>query len=356
MKNKLARQTGAFAIVVIAIVVWATFAPAFASEGGLKVFLNSTITIDEGGRTITLPLFKGAHGGVDVFYIVTESSDRADARARGVSWAPKLANALGTKAVQEVTLVNGVVQFRGTVDFTPERVVRPGPTGFPPAQADPGSVGDADYTPLIRVGGSNVVLNAPQVARSDQRQLHDRIVSVDFSAMTVTLHLTEGRYHGKFILYVSSDSSFSVAAALEAATFAPNLNAAPGEGSNDPKTSARASIIPIVNGQTGVGNPQRQGLSSAVFGEGDPINITFEHPNNRGEIPRYSPLWDVHPAVWTDEAISSGKRVLLEHHDDVVDAMEEGLLTSGGSGTPNPDLGGLRAAGFIVNCPIIALR
>lgn len=60
-------------------------------------------------------------------------------------------------------------------------------------------------------------------------------------------------------------------APLEGGTFAPALNAAPGIGSNDPKTSARSQIVPFVNGQTGIGNPNRQGLNSALLGQGDPL-------------------------------------------------------------------------------------
>ena len=147
-------------------------------------------------------------------------------------------------------------------------------------------------------------------------------------------------------------------AALEASTFAPNMNAAPGLGSNDADTSARAAIIPFVNGQTGAENPERQGLNSALLGDGPPLNVTEEHPNNRGNIPLYSPLWDVHPAAWTDAAIEAGERRRLDHHEDIIDAIEDGLIVSpipAGEGTPNPNLAGLKAAGFIVNCPIMAI-
>jgi len=53
------------------------------------------------------------------------SSDAADAKARGVIYAPKLKNALNTKAVQTVTRDGAVVTFPGTVDFSPKlRLVR----------------------------------------------------------------------------------------------------------------------------------------------------------------------------------------------------------------------------------------
>lgn len=341
-------------LALAALLAAALLATAASARSGarFKVLVESAIALDEAAGTVTLPLFRGTHDGADVWFIVTESSDREDARARGVNWSPKLANALGTAAVQNVTVAGGVVQFQGTVDFSPARVVVPGPTGFPPDTAAPGSVGDADYSPLITTG-NGIVLNAPQVANGSG--VLDRVVSIDFAGRRVTLALVPGFYHGKDILYISTEASDRGVAALERSTFAPNLNAAPGLGSNDPNTSARAAIVPIVNGATGVSNPERQGLQSALLGEGAPLNITEEHPNNRGEVPLYSPLWDVHPAVWTDAAIAAGQRRRLDHHDDVARAVEDGLLVSGGAGPANPVLGGLRAAGFIVNCPIMAL-
>jgi hypothetical protein len=48
--------------------------------------------------------------------------------------------------------------------------------------------------------------------------------------------------------------------------------------------------------------------------------------------------------------------MLFDHHADVARAVMDGFLMSGGFGPMNPDLGGLRAAGFIVNCPIMAME
>jgi hypothetical protein len=81
-------------------------------------------------------------------------------------------------AVQAVQLVGGQVHFAGTVDFSPERMLMPGPTGFPPALALPGAIGDADYSPLISTG-DGIVLNAPQVANISG--FNDSVVSIDLS-------------------------------------------------------------------------------------------------------------------------------------------------------------------------------
>ncbi len=105
--------------------------------------------------------------------------------------------------------------------------------------------------------------------------LHDSVVSIDFSNMKVTLELVSGFYHGNKILYISTDVSASDVAALEASTYAPNLNAAPGIASNDPETSARSAIVPFVNGQTGMGNPELGGLRAAGFIVNCPIMVMF---------------------------------------------------------------------------------
>ena len=321
-----------------------------SGSGGGELFIRSATNLDPVAETVVMPLFMGrsATGGT-VWYIVTESSDIDDARARGVNPAPKLANALGTKAVQRVKLGGGEVQFAGTVDFSPTRVVVPGPNGFPPTQADPGARGDAAYSPLITTG-NGIVLNASHVANGTGE--HDSLVSINYTARTVTMRLLRGFYNGHRIIYFRMDASSAALAAIEASTYAPNLDFAPGLGSDDPDTSAREAIIPAVNGPRGVGNPERQGLESALLGEGDPLNIIQEEPGDN----RYSPLWDVTPYVWTQAAIGAGLRRQLRAAGEVRNEFAKGNIVSASfsAGPPNPSLNGLRAAGFISNCPVVA--
>ena len=80
----------------------------------------------------TLPLYHGTSHGLTVWYTLADSSDERDAEARGVNFAPKLRNLVGTAAVQTVRVVNGLVDFPATVHFGLGRVVTPGPSGFPP--------------------------------------------------------------------------------------------------------------------------------------------------------------------------------------------------------------------------------
>ncbi len=336
----------------------------------IKLFLESTIDLDLETANITLPIFKGQHDGETVWYIVTESSDQENAERLGVNFAPKLANALGTAAVQNARFINAntgkpipgspsikshgvVLEFDGTVDFSPERIVVPGPDGFPPTQFQAGAVGDAEYTPLVTTG-NGIVLNASQVANASG--LHDAVVDIDLTKRTVALGQFRGFYEFEEILYLHQEGSIELVAAVEGSTWTPNLNAAPGLGSNDPETSARSAIIPIVNGVRGGSNPDRQGLESALLGQGDPLNVTQEEPGfEDGEV-LYSPIWDLHLVVWTQEAIHHKYRRLLTDADEVADVFSEGQLMSAtpNSGVKNSSLQGLEALGAISNCPITA--
>ena len=340
-----ARRLAPVAVAVLAAPLLFT-APASASSGtSARVFLDSAVAVDTAAGTVTLPLYEGRHDGERVWYVVTESSDGADAARRGVSRSSALANALGTRAVQAAPLRNGLLDFTGTVDFSPERVVVPGAGGFPPAVARAGAVGDADYSPLVTSDGK-IVLNASQVANASGQ--HDAIVAIDFAARTVTLDTLNGFHGGQRVQYLHQEASVELVAALEGSTLTPNLDAAPGLARFG-GGSARAAIIPVVNGVRGVGDPQRQGLQSAVLGEGDPRNVTQVVPNQGG----YTPVWDVSPVVWTQSAIDRGLRVQLRDSGAVADAFAHGLLVSGGGGPANDSLKGVRALPGISNCPVV---
>jgi hypothetical protein len=235
----------------------------------------------------------------------------------------------------------------------------PGPDLFPVLPGThAGPVADAAYSPLFTFG-NGVVYNGAQVA--NDTGTNGKVVSIDRAHRRVTVKLTEGRYLNRFVLYVSTESSDTVVAALENATYAPNLAAAPRAGSDDPSRSAREAIIPIVNGARGVDNPDRQGLQSAVAGEGDPLNIIREEPEcSDPSVPancsalEYSPLWDVHPVAWTPAAIAAGLRHRLGSHEEVERLVEEGVLVNANPDGPlndDPEIHSLRALGVVVNCP-----
>jgi hypothetical protein len=318
------------------------------ADGGLNFVLESTIRVDPVKETVTLPLFKGMFNGAPVYYIVTESSDEKDAERRRVNYASKLRNALGTKAVQMVTEVGGVVHFAGTVAFASTHDLRPGPDGIPPGTSPLNvfSRGDANYSPLI-TNGNGIVLNASQVMNASG--VHDSLVSIDTTRMEVTLQGFLGSGDGAPVLYLHMEGSQTVISSLEGSTFAPNLNFAPGLASNEEDTSARSAIIPIRNGIDTKGNPDRQGLISFTENQGDPLNITQEFPQGG----RYSPLWDVTIVDWTASAIAHGQRRRLVSTSDVVGEFDKGNLVDEGPGPMNPSLDGIRASDAISNCPIV---
>ena len=93
--------------------------------------LPSALEIDIEHETVTLPLQEGrTTDGRRTWYIVTESSDQADATRRGVNYSNKLLNAVGTAAVQKVSSGAHGLVFPGTVDFGLTHVLVPDPTAF----------------------------------------------------------------------------------------------------------------------------------------------------------------------------------------------------------------------------------
>src|SRR3954447_13440161 len=309
-------------------------APAGAmADGGGAVFIPSAH--ENGDGTVTLPLHRGTSGGHDVWFVVLDASTSGAAQAFGANRSNKLANARGTTAVQKVSVHSGVIDFPRTVDFSPDRAVTPGPTGFPPAAALPGAVGKPGYSPLIQLPDGSIV-NAPQLANDTGRA--DKVVSLDAVRGTVRYKETDGFARGNPVRYVSTESSLDVAAALEDVTYAPALNAAPFAG-GDGTDSARASLAAFVNGAIGAANPQRQGLNSAILDGLDPLNILAWAPNQG----RYSPLWDVHLAAWAPGVAPTRQTEFAK----VADLGRAGTVTAP-DGTP------FGASGFIVDCPIVS--
>jgi len=302
------------------------------------LFVKSAVET-EALNVVSLPIHRGLSNGRTVWYVVLDASTDAAAAQFGVNHSQKLANARGTVAVQKVKNTQGMIDFPASVDFSPQRVVQPGPTGFPPAAAQPGAVGEPGYSPLIEMP-DGTILNAPQLANDSGRA--DKIVTLDLKAGIVAYRETEGFSNGKKVFYMSTDSSNPVAATLENVTFAPQLDFLPFVG-NDGTDSARATLVAFVNGQTGANNPQRQGLNSALLDGLDPRNVLRWTPNQG----RYAPMWDVNLAKWSDAAVAAGQNLLQKDVNTVQGLADHGSITA-------PDGRPLQASGFIVNCPIIS--
>ena len=319
-------------------------------------------TVDTNAGTITLPLYKGQlTTGESVWYVLTDTNDKANADALGLNFSSKLSYADVGKGVRVANLQpdTSLTFESGEVDFSPERNLVPGdaPNFFPPKTFEPGSVGDENYSPLVRIeNGGNTIYNAPIVAfnveaealnlycegNADHSVVHDKVVSICPEEGTVTLSLTSGFSFARPVLYLSLDASVALAATMEAVTLAPGL-ASITIGRDDSAFSAVERIFAFANGPTGTDNPQRQGFNSALSGEGGPLNILGGIPTIATD---YSPLWDLNLGIWTEEAITNGYRSRLTEEFAILGFAEKGWLTG-------PDGGAYGSTGIIVNCPIV---
>ncbi|MBA2488460.1 MAG: hypothetical protein H0V36_03945, partial [Chloroflexi bacterium] len=302
-------------------------------------------------------------------YILTDTTDERNAEALGLNFSAKLNYAAIGMSVRNGWLQpNGTLEFdRGSVDFSPERTVVPGaaPDYFPPASATPGSVGNAEYSPLVKIrNAGDHIYNAPVVAfdvsagdidfcdgSPDYSIVHDRVLSIcpdGARGGTVTLQMTPIFSFAKPSAYISTEASDAVVAALDAGTFTPTLADVP-VGADDGAFSAVERLFPIANGPTGADNPQRQGLNSALSDVGEdgkplpPVHVIGGLPTVALD---YSPLWDLNLGEWTQEAIDNGYRSRLIDEFQLLEFVRQGWLTGPGG----VEFG---STGIVVNCPII---
>jgi hypothetical protein len=326
------------------------------------VQLLDTGQVDVAHGTITIPLYLGHMKGnaKNVWYILTDVDDSNVAAELGLNFSAKLTFAANGARTANFDSSGNLIFDKGTVDFSPVRSIVPGPPGaeFPPASANPGAVGDANYSPFVQVvNAGGVIYNAPIVAFDvdagqinfpnggvDYSKVHDEVVAIDPNNMTVTLNLINGFSFGRPVWYISMDASIPLAAAIEHNTYAPlmqNLHL----GGDDTFSSSVERIFIATNGPEagGCNNPLRQGLSSDLADGHRPNNVL-------GGIPTialdYSPAWDANLYEWTQDAINQGFRGQLREEFQVLTFVQDNLLTGPG-GKP------FGSAGFSINCPIV---
>ena len=326
------------------------------------VQLLDTGQIDVAHGTITVPLYLGhmKGNGKNVWYILTDVDDSNVAAELGLNFSAKLTFAANGARTANFDNNGNLIFDKGTVDFSPVRSIVPGPAGaeFPPASANPGAVGDADYSPFVQVvNAGGVIYNAPIVAFGvdagqinfpnggvDYSKVHDEVVAIDPNNMTVTLNLINGFSFGRPVWYISMDASIPLAAAIEHNTYAPlmqNLQL----GGDDSFSSPVERIFIATNGpeQSGCNNALRQGLSADLADGHRPNNVL-------GGIPTialdYSPAWDANLYEWTQDAVNQGFRGQLREEFQVLTFVQNKLLTGPG-GKP------FGSAGFSINCPIV---
>jgi len=314
--------------------------------------------------TAKLPLRRGRlQSGETVWFVITDTTDENLANLHGLVYSPKLAYALTGKAAREATIdPDGTFVFNaGKVEFSPNRSVIPGaaPNFFPPKAFQPGSVGDADYSPLVHVknAAKDVIFNAPMLAfnvseerlnefcngDADHKLTEDKVIAICPRDGTVTLALTLGFTFSKPILYLSTEANDPLVASLEGATYAPALKDVPFALEDASPGESAERIYVVANGPTGRDNPQRQGLDSALSDGRGPLNVLGGIPTINLD---YSPLWRLFPTKWTNAAIEHGYRSRLTDAIEIANFQAKGFLTG-------LDDRALRPVGFIVNCPVV---
>jgi len=323
------------------------------------------------GPTARIPMFRGLDpAGNSVDYVITEASDRNVAELMGIIFAPRMAVVRGTPGVQEVSIENGIMEFAGTVDFSPTRFVTPGdPTipgtpnaltgsAFPPADLSPGAVADAAWSSYVMLP-SGLVLNAQMVANSTG--IHDRIPdsgqddqsnpNLDRTNRFVVMQLLDGWQDGRRnYFHFVTDASVPDAAAIELGVFAPTVGLLPDAGVFTNGT--RLGFAPSANGIPDPSGNLGQGLNIATIDQAiDPVNVFPIQPTDL----RYSPMWDAHIYMWTLDAIENNQRRLVTSIEDLRGLFEEGLVTNffPNNGPENDFIAGLMPTNAIINCPVI---
>ncbi len=363
-----------------------------------KLTIRSALQVDLTRETVRLPLHKTKVNGKTAWYVITEASDPGIAADLDVNHAAKLANVgIGCDTCVQVATVEAptpeqnrfgtaVIDRPGAPDFSPTRTLVAGPDGFPPAKAEPGAVGDASYSPFIRLAGSPVIYNAPIVATGDgpfdvvhHTDTADRVLGIHiappaapgkFNQSWVDLLLVKGFDAGQPILYISTESNDPGAATLERSTYVPALSKIAYNGGDDALGSARERIFPFLNGQTGANNPQAQGLAHLILDGhaaedasagntalidalrrgGDALNVQGDFPTlaDPRHAEAYSPIWEAQFGQWTEKAVKLGLNTRQVDENEIFNlaASRPDLLTGPG-GAP------YGAQGVIINCPVI---
>ena len=351
-----------------------------------KHVLPSTIQVNLTKHFARLPLRRGTYNDGNatrnIWFILTDVSDQQLATQIGLNFAPKLRNAPNgcPGCVQILDVPANITQakdvrFKGIPDFSPQRIVVPGPTGFPMVTSQVGSRAGLFYTPYIQPAGTNIVYNASIIAAGDapfdvvtHTNTHDRVLAIDTSAMTVDLLMIRAFSAGKEVIYLGLDSSSEEAAVLERSTFTPVLGGLPFPNGEFRPDSARAAIFSFVNGITGTSSPPAQGLNhliidgraaedaslgntallTALRNGGDARNVIDVFPTMvepfRSE---YSPAWDLHLSEWR-ETYERTRRNVAQTDSNVIRTLATEFIVRNPGGTF------LLASGIEVNCPVVA--
>ncbi len=329
-------------LAAIAAVFLLSTAPSQAAQlSHSKFTIASVISVDTTTHTAIFRLRKGTAEGKTVWFIVTDASNAKLAQMLGVNYAPFLAS-LGLGAVQKATRNDDATfTFTTAPSFSETRTYVPGKTGFPPDSATPGGKSDNAYSPFVTLADMpGVVLNAPIVATGDgpfdvttHANTEDRVIAIDATQGTVTLALARGFFNDKAVYYLSTEASDPVASSVERATFVPSLAKASASAEipigvvvNGPQTGSSPQGLAFLALRTPLADDATAANAQAIMSSFNVLSLAPDLKKPYAEN-GYSPLWNV-MVVGTPQA----KR-----------------LTTYAQIAPIA-----KAAGFVVNCPVVA--
>lgn len=333
------------ALGALALLASTSVPAAAATTPGATLTIASAIALDLSKQTVTLPLHRASVNGATQWYIITDSSQREDAKHRGVNFAPALAEVGANCATCVADL-----DHRTAPDFSPDRTYNGGTAGFPPVAAKPGATASSTYSPFVHIG--DAIVNAPVVATGDDAfdvkthaNTQERVVAIDVKAKTVTLLLARGFFDGKPIVYLSTEASDAGASAIERATFVPSLAKAQG---------GKIPILALANGSDqGFAYVAKSGhladdATAANSGTlGSSLNVITNFPVGQ-TAGAYTPLWDANIGVWTPAAIAAGEAKRISSAATFYAHAQEHHITA-------PDGKSFGPVGIVVNCPVVAL-
>ena len=166
---------------------------------------------------------------------------------------------------------------------------------------------------------------------------------LDPTSGTVRVRITRGYVNDQTVWYTSTEASDPGVAAMERATFAPAIRAAPGEGVAAGVGSARTGILAVINGETGADNPERQGLRSALLDDRAPLNVLEHAPDPSGRNAIYSPAWELTLVRWSVAAVEKNQRTKIFSWTQASALLASGFLVAEAP------------VRVVINCPVIVV-
>ena len=330
-----------------------------------KQMMEKTIVSADAGSVLKLsranvpakiPMHQGFYNGGDVYYIITDSSDKthADVISKNQKWkvelAPLLKNA-PAKALSKTYMFTNGISGGGVHGYQGEVFTST------PAQPDAYSaltshvhvtwkdgtvprvlnsekaIMDAEKKGEISLSPLEVVLNMPQIVWPDgqmmvkeDKTLSDdtpyvggQVLDIDTKGKTVTFIAHRGwGPDGRTIYYIVTDATPSGPAEMMGVTSAPT-------SASLIANSAAVDLFQFTNGIKGSGPMGFQaGIASGALGDAN-----------------YSPMWRINVIGWKD----ANNAALLENISDITAYQKAGLIDISLARPMDSD--------HIVNCPFI---